>query len=371
MKKYIAIAILLMVPFTYAAPEPVITVQNVEPQPSEPGDTVELSVLVKNEGDRSARFSPLGVETVEGVRFIGTTSGFRKSFSLCGGCQKTGLLYFKVKESADTGRYPVDLNISSGRYGVVEKFRLSVDGEPNLVINSGRIEMTPGENVTTKVEIENIGSDEASQVVLGSASDTFSVSPPETVLGEVKPGETVEKRLRVSADESTDSGLKSLELSLDYRDESESGENTVKLPVKVLEKAELTVSDVEVEKAVIGKETTVTAEIENLGPGEAEQIVSSLECEGARVKSGKSFVGQLEDEENVPMVFTVEPESVRAECTLRTEFRDHSQRKIKEEFSFSSSKQNSIILPAIAAVLVIAALGFYWRKRRKDELEEV
>ncbi|MFB6294142.1 MAG: hypothetical protein ABEI97_00120, partial [Candidatus Nanohaloarchaea archaeon] len=98
-----AVAVLVPVAAGDVAPE--VAVEAVSPQPSDPGDTVRLHVVVSNDGSQATTFAPVAVETVDGVSVIGTTDAIGSTFTLCGGCQRTGTIRLKVDEEAVSGTY--------------------------------------------------------------------------------------------------------------------------------------------------------------------------------------------------------------------------------------------------------------------------
>ncbi len=372
MKKLVMVAILVLLSsFAAASVQPDITLEKIDPQPASPGDTVKMYVVVSNDGSDGATFEPLEVETVENVNFIGTTSDFAKEFSLCSGCQKTGTLTFRVSPDAFSGEYPVDVRVWREDFGIVGKFEINVDGTPNLVVNAEEFRVAPGENTTKKLTVRNIGTDTASQVTVRSGDDSITLGPSETVFDSIPPGEEKKREIRLKADKNTESGTRNLELELSYRDENTEKSSSKTISGEVLEKAEIAISDFSVENKVAGKQTTLTVQLENLGPGEAERIVSEIKCENAEVSSAKSFVGQLGDEESVPVTFSITPRAGDVRCTLTTDYTAGTRMQLQDSFNFSAERKQSFILPVLAAILVAAAGFYYWRKRRDDELEEI
>ncbi|MDY6769379.1 MAG: CARDB domain-containing protein [Candidatus Nanohaloarchaea archaeon] len=357
-----------------AAVEPGVTIESISPQPAEPGDTVRVHVTVRNDGSTAARFAPVDVETVDGVSVIGTTDSIGEPFTLCSGCRLVGTVRLKVAETATSGSYPVDVQLADAQgNGVVETTSLEVDGTPNLVVSAPRIAAVPGENVSTTVQVRNIGTDTAAQTVIDTSASDIAMHPSPLAIGSIAPGETVSVPVTLQVDSALSNGITTLAVTADYRDEAEAVEEDESITVDVLEQASVVLSDVTTDGATVGKTGTITATIENLGPGEAERIVAELSCgDAADVVSGRAFVGQLDDEENVPVTFTLTPRQTRAECDLAVNYADAKQRTVSESFTFAAARQGtSPVLIGVAVVAVIAA-GLYWRRTRKqDELAEV
>jgi len=372
MRKILCIlAVILLASTAAASVEPDISVSKIDPQPSEPGDTVKVHLTVSNNGNSDGRFDPLEVETTEGISFSGTTSDFQESFDLCGGCQRTGTVYLKIDEDKNSGEYPVDIVLTHEDFGVVEKAELSVDGIPELVVDADTVQNVPGENASFDLRLENTGTEKTSKTIVRSDSEQFNVVPSELSLGTLEPGETVEKSLELSSDPEISSGVQKLRMEILYGDGREQTERQASIPVNIVEKAEMAVSDVRTDEPIIGQSTTITVELENLGPGEAERIRSEASCNGAEVENSRSFVGQLGDDESVPLTFVATPTSNQTECTVDVTYRDSQEGSISENFSFSSGEKQDLILPAVGVLVLVAVLVWYGRKRRRDELEEI
>lgn len=371
-KQLILAAALLIATSSVAAEKDInIGIQDVDPVPAEPGDTVEIYISVSNDGSSDAIVEPVDVETVEGMKFLGTTSSFRESFRLCGGCQKVGRLYLKVEEDTESGTYPVDIEARSDEVGVVEKTSIRVDSTPELVFNARTGDIVPGESFEMNLSIQNAGTDVASRVIVNPSKDGFSFSPSEISVGKIPAGESRHILLQGEVDRNVDAGIQTVPMEVSFRDDATDKTKTAKLPVKVLESAELAIADFETGDPVRGQKTTITLEIENLGPGEAEKIVSRIECEGADVDSGKSFVGKLGKDESVPVTFEVNPLEEDVSCSVKTSYTDNTRVDIEESFSFQPASKNSPLPVVIGVIVVLGIAGFYWRKRRKDELEEI
>jgi len=363
--------ILLSLNAVSGTPQTEITLEKTEPIQPSPGDTVKMFVVVANDGSSDATYSPLEIETTGDIRYTGTTSNFQDSFKLCGGCQTTGTLYFKVSAEAETGTHPIDVKASTGDVGKVGKYELEVKGEPDILLDSSNIQAVPGEESSFNLTVENVGTGKASQLVLKQNTDSFSFEPSKLSLGTLEAGEKLERQLSIRPDRDLEAGIRQLEFDLSYIEGGNKTETAERITAEVVEKAEMAVSDFEVSEKEIGKTTDLTVEIENLGPGEAEKITSELECEGASVESGRDFVGRIGDDESIPVSFRITPGQEEANCEVEVKYSDSSPKSLSEEISFNASKKSSPVIPLVAGLIVLAAVVFLWRKRRKDELEEI
>lgn len=368
------LAFVLAVPSIYAyAPDTKIQVRDINPRPAEPGDTVKIDLLVANEGDVEGNYVPIDVETVDGIKYRGTTSNFNEKFSLCTGCQMVGTLYLKVEENATSGTYPIDIVVSDGEVGIVEKATLEVDGTPNVVLTTPESnEVQLGEENKINLSLKNVGTDEASEIVASLQNDLVSIQPSQVVVKELAPGESTTEIVSLKIDEDLRSGIQKLRFSLTYKDESRSIQKNSTVSVTVLEKARLALSNLNIKSSVMGQSTGAIVEIENLGPGEAKTIESELSCEGADVSSSKAFVGQLDEDESVPMVFDLTPQSSQVNCDLTVNYIDSAERKVLQSFSFTAEGRAFPLGTVVVIILVAGGIIFYyWGKREGDEAEEI
>ncbi|MDY6765747.1 MAG: CARDB domain-containing protein [Candidatus Nanohaloarchaea archaeon] len=370
----LAAAILLFGGVAAGNVEPGVTVESFSPHPAEPGDTVRMHVTVSNAGDTTTTFAPVGVETVAGIQVIGTTDAIGSSITLCGGCQRVGTVRLKVDEDAVSGTYPVAVQLATpGGDGVVETAELEVDGTPNLVVSAPQIETVPGENVTAAVTVRNIGADTASQTVVELAAEAIAMQPSPVEFGRIAPGTAVTRTVRFTVDESFSNGIRQVGLDTSYRDESVTHTGEASVTLDVLQRADVVLSEVAADGATVGSVTDITATVENLGPGEAERIVAELACGGtATVLSGRSFVGQLDDEESVPVTFTLRPTTPQPGCDITVQYTDADRQSLTESFTFPAAEQQvSPVLLGAAAVAVLAVILYWRRTRKQDELAAI
>jgi len=365
MKKLFAgILMVFSVGIVSAQPVTEIQVQDHSPSIAEPGDTVEVSVVVANNGDSEASYQSLDVETVDGVSYRGTTSNYKDGFSLCGGCQTIGTIYLKVSKDSSSGTYPVDLNLENAdSTGVVEKTVLEVDGRPELVLK-GNGSVMQGESSEIDLELENTGKDSASQVTASLSHPLISFQPSKIDFGSIKTGESIESTVEINTDENLESGPETLPVTLSYTDEGRIIENT-SVPVNLLKDVELVVSQIESD-GVVGSESRVMIELENTGESKAEGIQSIIECEDSNVPDSESFVGSLDSDESVPTVYHVVPERENVECTLTTSYTGEIEKKLEESFEISAEKK-SPVLPGLTVLLVLTVSVLYWRRRSKED----
>ncbi len=354
-----------------AAVEPSIRVTEISPQPADPGDAVTVFVTVENAGETDATFDPVGVEAADGLTVTGATGSFTDRFELCGGCQVAGTYYLTVADGATSGSYPVTLRLQRDGSGVAERTTVDVDGTPRLSVDVPHTRVGPGGNASLTVAVTNTGTGAASGTTATLDGDGFALYPTSLRFGDVAPGETVTRAAVLETDKDRAGGLARLGLSLRARDGSATVTEDASFSVGVIEQAALAVADVSLDAARVGSPVTATVQLENLGPGEATRIRSMLSCDGADVRRGEDFVGQLDDAESVPVTFQLVPEASSASCTVSASYEDSQPRTVEESFTVAASQRRSPLPVVVAVVVVVAAGAAVWRRRRNNAAAEV
>lgn len=358
--------LVLMFPAAMASSQPEIQIENITPQPGSPGDTVKVHLVAQNQGSTGSTYESVKVETGENISALGRTS-MKESFYLCGGCQKVATFYLKISEDAVSGSYPVEFHLTSDGTGTVENAVIEVDGQPNLVVSAGNVEVEQGGETRFNLTVTNRGTDSSSETILTLDNPHMSFNPSKIYLGSLEPGETVRESVKLSAGEELEKGTSTVNADLEYRDETENVRKKSTLSAQVLQNAEITVSQIKVENAYIGSKTRVLAELENTGPGEAEKLSSKLSCKNAKVQGSKSFAGSLDSEESVPTVYQVIPSSDEVSCTLKTSYTDSKEEQVAQSFKISASRKKTDILPILGGLAFLLAGGlYYWRKRDQE-----
>ncbi len=354
-----------------AETKPDITVRSVEPAVAAPGDTVRVSVIVANDGTTRGEFGPVTLEPVDGIAVTGSTSSLSERFALCGGCQRTGTFYLQVEETAMDGTYPFDVGLPAGDTTLIESAAIEVDGRSSLVLATSNVSIVPGETAPMDLELSNIGTDAANEVVISAETDGFAVSPSSRNVESLGSGADAMMSFTLRADREMDAGVRNLAFTATYTEDNSDRETTFSVPVDVTQRAEMAVDNVAGDSLVFGEPSDVTVDIENLGPGEAERITMELSCDGAAVENGRSFVGQLGDGESVPAVFTIVPDRMDVGCDISVQYSDERQRSIEERIELTAREKTSVLPYAFLLLAGVLAGGYLWRKRRQDEVAEI
>ena len=366
MKRFVfALSLFMVVGFVSAETSTEVQVQNQNPSIAEPGDTVKAVVVVSNDGDSLGEYDSVEVETVSEIEYTGTTSNYGQAFSLCGGCQTIGTLYFNVEENASSGTYPFDIEIRNSQgLGVVEKSVIEVDGSSNLIF-SGNADVKQGEDTPLELKLENTGSDVAKQISATLRHPLIGFNSSKVSFGSLEPGEVRRKSVNLNTDEDINPGPESINSILEYREDGNKVSRNSSISINVLKNTELVISDFESD-AEVNSDSRLMIELENVGSGEVEGINSRLSCDGASVIVGESFVGSLESDESVPTVYSISPSREKVTCNVDVKYTGENQRTLEDSLSIDAERGNSI-LPAVFFTGFLMLLAVFYRKKSSKE----
>jgi hypothetical protein len=364
-KAFVLCLILFLFETVVAQPQTELQVQNRNPIFPAPGDTVELNLLVSNEGTSEKAYRPLEVETVKGIDYRGTTSGFGEAFSLCGGCQTTGTLYFQVSKDAQSGAYPIDIKATGNNgIGIVEKTEVDVDGSPNLILETDT-EVTQGNTSISEIKIENVGTEKASDLSVNLEHPLIAFQPSKIFFGNLEVGESRNASVEIKVDDNLGSGPESIDALIEHREGSVRAVENSSVNLDVLKNVDLAISHIE-SSAEIGSSSRVMVELENVGDSEAERISTDLNCQNEVVSKGQDFVGSLDAGESLPTVYSVTPKSESTDCTLNADYTGESRETLEESFELNA--EASVNYPVyVSGILVIIGGLIYVRSYAKGD----
>ena len=340
------------------------TVSELSTSTVEPGGEFNVKVTISNPDLESKSYKPLKLDVPEGFTVIDRPEEGLKT--LCGSCSDERVFKIKADSDISSGMYRIDVKPDSSYnegFGQEEQFTITVDGEPNLVATLERPEIKLGEEAQAQLQIENIGTDAASEVVVEPENSNVFFQPGKLTVDEIDQGEVFRKNLTVSLEESIESGIYTTMFDISYRDETEQKSSQSKVSVKALEKSNLVVSNAEFGEATIGENMDALIELENQGPGEAENISTQIQCGNATIDKDRSFMGQLEEDESVPAVFEITPQEKNVECSLNVRYSDSQQKKFTETFNITADERPPPVLPLAAFFGITAVAGVYLIRR--------
>ncbi|SNQ62893.1 conserved exported hypothetical protein [Candidatus Methanoperedens nitroreducens] len=355
-----------------------IVMDQLSPQPVEPGQDLTLSVRLENEFSdiENVRLeilpdSPIKLKN-ENDRIIDEGSIIKY-----GAVAETYLLH--VDPLATSGSYDIEFRArwsGNNMFRETNKtFRVMVRGAPQLMIsnittNPERISPKDKFDITFSVSNDGTGTAREVQVSAVTSGLPFvSVDADTNIIKRLDPGESIQLSYAIQVKDKTEISSYSIPIEMDYKDEN--GENTSSKSfagVRVLGKAELAISDIKIEpqNPVEGDLVTVNMRIENSGTGEAKSAKVSLDApfKGTRT----AFLGKIKPDDDAPGVFTIYAEKGgEIPYSANIEFEDDlGVRTVTEPLNLyvRNPNKNGMATPVIVTLPLIG-VGVYYLHRRK------
>lgn len=375
-----AIALIFMI--APASAEIEIVLDQISPQPVEPGQDLTLSVRLENQFDdiENVRLeiipdSPIKLKN-ENDRIINEGRMIKY-----GAVTETYLLH--VDPLAASGEYEIKFRTYwSGNDMIRETnktFKVLVRGAPQLMISS--IIINPG-NISPKdvfdlmFSVSNEGTGMAREVKVSADTGNLpfvSLDADTKVIRRLDPGQNIQLNYTIQVKDKTEISSYPIPIKMDYKDEN--GKNTSSKSyagIRVLGKAELAISDIKFEplNPVTGDLVTVNMRIENSGTGEAKSVKVKLDTtsEGTRT----AFLGKIKPDDDAPGIFTfyaAKDGNIPISASIEYED-DLGMRTITESLDLQVYKQNenSMTAPIVVAVPIIGSIAYYLSRRKKNQV---
>ena len=330
---------------TYVRPRARFMLSNltIEPETVYAGEEVKVSVLVSNVGGRT------GTHTV--TLTVNGTVEATVDVTLRAGESRT--VTFKIVK-AEPRTYLVEVDGLTGSFTVLER-PAPPPGPAEFMVRGLTISPStvyPGEPVTVRVEVVNVGESSGNYTVNLLINGTLEVSERVTL----EAGESVPVTFTFSP---TDTGVYVVEV------DGLRGSFAAITPPPPLKPAEFIVSDLSISLEEVGPGETVTVSVTVTNVGDLEGSYNvTLRVDGA-IEAVETVT--LAGGESTVVVFNV----------TRTDPGTYgvSVDGVEGVFTVSAPPPSPSPVPAVAAGVVIAALSVIgavvlWRRRRKSMLEE-
>ncbi|MCX9026341.1 MAG: COG1361 S-layer family protein [Candidatus Methanoperedens sp.] len=358
-----------------------IVLDQLSPQPVEPGQDLTLSVRLENEFSdiENVRLeivpdSPIKLKN-ENDRIIdeGTIIKY-------GAVAETYLLH--VDPLATSGSYDIEFKarwFSNGMFRETNKtFNIMVRGAPQLMISNITVNperISPKDKFDITFSVSNDGTGTARDIQVSAVTSGLPFVPVDADTKNIKrlnPGESIQLSYAVQVKDKTEISSYSIPIRMDYKDEN--GENISSKSfagIRVLGKAELAISDLKIEpqNPVEGDLVTVTMRIENSGTGEAKSAKVSLDAPFIGTRT--AFLGKIKPDDDAPGVFTFYAEKGGdIPYSANIEFEDDlGVRTVTEPLNLyvRIPDKNGMAAPAIVTLPIIAGGVYYLHRRKKSE----
>ncbi len=357
-------------------PQLKIFVDDVNPEPVEPGQDVTLKIRLTNEGGANARDVSVELEVPYPFK-LKTQEERLESIKLCAGCSKDNTYYLKVDEGAITGIYPLVFNAFVGNVQIIfdQKVNVHVRGRPELVFATETVDnVIPNTKFRSAVSVRNIGTGKARVITVAPESTAFVVLGSNVrTIDTLLPGTATGVLFEFTTSENTEADVYQIPIMFTYLDETGSRYNQTRmLGARVVDSAEINIESIKIQPAeladVVAREDkpfNIIVRVENIGYGEAD--FTKLELVSCPVKGATTgFVGHLDKDESSPAVFSVQADSGSHKCKLRISWKDDlGPHELFETFDLQvfPKRTRISILAIIGLLVIIIALIVFYRKR--------
>ncbi|MCK5176603.1 MAG: hypothetical protein KAQ92_02665, partial [Candidatus Aenigmarchaeota archaeon] len=180
-----------------------IVVEQVTPEPVEPGQDFTVKVRIYNYGDATAKQANVKLNAQYPFYLKTQSSNFADYDDICIYCSKDNTYYLTVDANAVSGIYPVEFEIfeSKGTVKKTQEINIMVVGIPDVVFEAESIKKTvmPNEEFTTQLTFKNIGTGIARNIkIVPQSTDFIKLGSGLEVIEEINPKE--EKTVNISFD---------------------------------------------------------------------------------------------------------------------------------------------------------------------------
>jgi hypothetical protein len=358
-----------------------IVMDQLSPQPVEPGKDLTLSVRLENEFNDidNVRLeilpdSPIKLKN-ENDRIIDEGRIIKY-----GAVAETYLLH--VDPLAASGSYDIEFRarwLSNNMLRETNKtFKAIVRGAPQLMISNITINpehISPKDKFDITFSVSNDGTGTAREVQVNAVTSGLpfvSVDADTKIIKRLNPGESTQLGYAIQVKDKTEISSYSIPIEMDYKDENGKNISSKSFAgIRVLGKAELAISDINIEpqNPVEGDLVTVNMRIENSGTGEAKSAKVNLDApfKGTRT----AFLGKIKPDDDAPGVFTFYAEKGGdIPYSANIEFEDDlGARTVTEPLNLyvRIPNKNGMAAPAIVTLPIIAGGVYYLHRRKKSD----
>ena len=381
--------ILLVCSVSALAAVPSVAQTSYFPSPAVPGTTIDLFIQLENNESTTTEDVVVSIDnnypfsTVEeSKKDVGDLEGSEKAF-----------LEFKIyiDPSAENTTYTIPIRVSTkNSLPIVTSQPIVISGkEPSVkVISVSDEKLIPGQEKTINLEIQNIGTSTAYDIVVELQEDRTVTAAGTIVEREITPlgpaldyiGQLQSKQkqnveIKVSVNREADLKNYTLPIKITFRDSSgASTQETSYIGFKVSGTVNIDAAIKEV--TPLGAQTEITVELFNKGVGKAEFTIVEVESNFGEIEKSKQFIGALEPNDVDSFKIKITPNTTSdKELTLNISYQDtdstQKQVKLKLAVDMGSSQTNqsnpvgSIIFLVIIVVIVYLGLRYYKKKKKR------
>jgi len=353
-----------------------LLLEEVTPEPVEPGQDVTVKIRIINEGGKAGEDVSVKLNYDYPFYLKTTSDDPEKTKNLCVGCSMDNTYYLTVDANAKSGLYPLTFEISYGN--VIIKPSQTIDikivGKPDLILETKDIanNVSSGERFDLKINVKNIGTGIARNIKLIPESENILMLGSNiNIIREIMPENTETIISEFTIKNSLSPDTYKFPIKLQYVDEQGNNyETSFDIGINVLEKADISFQSIKITPTnpTLADQVHMEGIIENTGTGAAEKVTIELITQEG--KTYKAFIGQLKADDDAPFYFDVKPEKIGLqEATLKISYNDDFgeqtyQTTLEKEVGKPTNKVLTII---IVLVIIIGIITYFYLKKRKNK----
>ncbi|MCF7860911.1 S-layer protein [Candidatus Woesearchaeota archaeon] len=364
---------------TYSSDSPYIKLllEEVTPEPVEPGQDVTVKIRIINEGGETAEDVSVKLNYDFPFYLKTTSDDEEKTKNLCVGCSMDNTYYLTVDADAKSGLYPLTFEIYESDIIIkpTDTIDIKIVGKPDIVLytNDLKTSVTSGETFDLELKLDNIGTGIARNIKIIPQSDNIlMIGSNINLVDELFPESNASLTSEFMIKSTLAPDTYKFPMKLSYLDEQGNAyETTFEIGLNVLEKADVGIQSIKITPTnpTLADEVHMEGILENTGTGNAEKVTIELLTESG--KNYKTFVGQLKADDDAPFYFDAKPETIGMQkATLKISYTDDFgshvfETTLEKEVGKPANKIFSIIAVLVVIIGIVAYFVFKSKKNKK------
>ncbi len=368
MKTKYLFLVLLILPIAFSSAEVSVSSLSVSRQSISSGESGAISFVITNTGDKS--LSEVEV-TLSSSLTLGTTVFTFNDLDI--GESRAITTSYSAPSDMKSGSYPINIDI---RYDVSdEEFHnqasvvVNVAGSKYLVVSNYTTQLLVDGTTRFVINLKNEGDDDLNDLLITlSLPDGFiPINGSQFYIDSLNVGESVSFSTDVFVDKSIDPNPYQIVVSKVA--DGYSGSDV--LNVYAYGIPELSISGINLDPKVPIQEEmeSISVQIENVGSGDAYNVVAQLYIDGGSKGRKLEYLGSLERDDLTSAIFDITvPKTETLNGTIVISYTDNNGRVYQErqDISFDVVGSNSTNpFMYVVGGIVVVALIYYFAKRRK------
>lgn|GEM_PF-1080007 len=357
----------------------VITVNELSPQPVEPGRDLDLSVAIENRGGGVASGIVLTIMPDSPIILKNENDRIMRFEKIIGYGARVETYLLHIDPAAITGNYEIELGttwINDGAHREQNQtVPVVVRGTPKLVLSEITIEpkiIKPEDTFDLSFLVSNEGTGTASTVQVTTVLDSpqfVPVGADTFVIRKLDAGASERLSYRILVSDTAEISAHTIPVMMHYDDES--GGNATSqssVGINVVGDADICIASVKTnpENPATGDAMTLMLQIENSGHGDAESVKVAIDIpfEGTRT----AFLGEIEADDDAPCIFNFRATEsgdipYHAVISYEDDLGDHAI-TVDMVLYVGDGGNGDMLIPALAVAALIVVCGLYFRRKK-------